>query len=106
MWHGLKPLSLCAGGTLFVVCISAASIAIAALAVLLLTISVLALHTAQPVRLAMVCIMAKLASLMLFKLVAHLTLCVSSNLVKLMVRDGAIAQLSTVDCLKVFRKSL
>ena len=53
--------------------------------------------SAQPVGLAMVYEMMQLASITLLKLVVHLTLHVSANLVELMVLKGAITHLRVIN---------
>jgi hypothetical protein len=71
----LKILVLAHGGTLFVTRIGAASVAVATLNLLALTmISAAALHAVQPVGLAMVQKIAQLAGVALLKLSAHLAL--------------------------------
>ena len=86
--------------------ILAAPVAVAALVVLALTISIVASHAVQPVGLTMVRKMMKLASRVLLKFLAHLTLCVGMDLVKLVALVAAIIKLSIVDCLKVPCESL
>ena len=101
---GLKALVLAHRRTIHVTCIIAASVTVAALFILTSTISIVTLHSAQPVRLAMVRKIAKLSNIALFKLFAHLALCVSLGLVKLMALIAAIVQSSIVDHLEVLRK--
>ena len=50
--------------------------------------------------------MAQFAGLALLKLMVHLALCFSPNLVERMALKGAIAQSCIINCLKIFRKSL
>ena len=94
------------GWALLVAGILAAPVAVAALVVLALTISIVASHAVQPVGLTMVRKMMKLASRVLLKFLAHLTLCVGMDLVKLVALVAAIIKLSIVDCLKVPCESL
>ena len=80
---GLKALVLAHGGTLFLAQIMVASLADATLIVLASTTSIIRTYAAQPIGLAMVCKMAKLAHVVLLEFVVHLTLHVDSNLVEL-----------------------
>ena len=100
---GLKAFVFVHGGTLLVARIVAAPPTVATLIVLTPTISIDASHAARPVGPVMVCKMAELAIVALSKLFAHLVLCISSDLVKLMVLIITVVQLSIVDGLEVLR---
>ena len=103
---GLDVLAVTRGWTLLVAGIVAAPIAVAALVLLALTISIVALRTAQPFGLTMVCKVTELASVALLKFLAHLALCVGSYFLKLVALVAAIVKSSVLDCLQVLRKSL
>ena len=84
---GRKTLVLTRGETLLLACIVGASLAVATLTIFTWTTSVVVLHAVLPVGPALLRKMAKLAIILLSKLVAHLALCVGSNFVKLTARN-------------------
>ncbi len=94
---GLKTLVLARGRTLLTARIVGASLVLATLAVIVSTMSVVALHAARPVGPALLRKMVELAIIALPKLMAHLALCVGSNFVKLAARNKAFAQAGVVD---------
>jgi hypothetical protein len=103
---GLNTLVLARGETLLTACIIGALLVFATLTILALTTSVVASHAAQSVGPALLQEMAELAIILLPKLVAHLALCIGSNLVKLTARDKAFPQAGVVDQLEILRKRL
>jgi hypothetical protein len=98
---GLKTLVLAWGETLLLAHIVGVSLAVATRIIFVLTTSVVLARSARPIGPALLCKMAELVVILLLNLVAHLTLCVGLNFVKLIVRNKAFAQARVVDQLKV-----
>ena len=103
---GLETLVLARGEALLTARIVGASLVFMTLTVFASTTSVIALHAAQSVGPALLQEMAELAIILLPKLVAHLALCIGSNLVELTARDKAFPQAGVVDQLEILRTRL
>jgi hypothetical protein len=103
---GLETLVLARGRTLLAARIVGALLVLAMLTIVALTTSVVPSHAVRPVGPALLQKIANLAIVAIQQLMAHLTLCVGSNFVKLAARNKAFAQARVVDRLKILRERL